>query len=383
MIYIKKKLSSLPSAKELNAIDNSDLLVSSNYNSVYPSAMAHEKPTWPAIETARAINTEDSDVYCELFNTGEWKTLNKTRFFKFKYQNPENLILQQMVVKEDVYIETSQKCECVNRFRNGDITQHLTSVDIEEIVRTGAVIKEIFKCFICDNLDFNPFEEYISDMTAKRKEYKKLGKHVLQDMCNKISNGTYGGCIRCDTQDVLRCVSGNWMKTTYDDRVKDFIPLKNENCLVNMKDHDGVDDIGVSKKINSQPFQFESLILSRSKRLMIDVILALDGFKNNEIYYGDTDSKYIDKDDIDVLKNKGLVGKNLFQSKNDYGNGGGIVYGLFLAPKIKYCIVIDENGILSQKTIFEGFNQIMNNKTFKDFLDLEQGKTLKNVSKLK
>ena len=93
--------------------------------------MAHEKPTWPAIETSRAINTEESDVYCEFFNTGDWKTLNKTGFFKVKYQNPENLILQHMVVKEAVYNETKHKCECVNRFRNGDITQHLTSVHIE------------------------------------------------------------------------------------------------------------------------------------------------------------------------------------------------------------------------------------------------------------
>ena len=111
--------------------------------------------------------------------------------------------------------------------------------------------------------------------------------------------------------------------------------------------------------------------------------MALDGFKNNKFYYVDTDSIYIHKNDYDIPKNKGLVGKNLFQSKNDYANGVGIVYGLFLAPKVKYCIVIDENGVLAQKATFEGFNLNINNITSKDFLDLEQGKTLKNVSKLK
>ena len=183
--YIKKKLSSLPISKELKAIDKSDLLVSSDYNSLYPSAMAHEKSTWPAIETAKAINPEDSAVYCELFNSGEWASLNKTGFFKVKYHNPENLILQHMAVKEDVYDETKNKSENVNRFRNGDITQHLTSVDIEEVVRVGGVIKEFYEGFICDNLDYNPFKEYILDMTAKRNEYKKQGKNILQDMCKK------------------------------------------------------------------------------------------------------------------------------------------------------------------------------------------------------
>ena len=68
------------------------------------------------------------------------------------------------------------------------------------------------------------------------------------------------------------------MKTEYDDRVKENIPLKNGNYSVNLKDHDGVDDNGVSENVNSQPFQFGSLKLWHWKRLMTDVILALDGF---------------------------------------------------------------------------------------------------------
>ena len=103
-------------------------------------------------------------------------------------------------------------------------------------------------------------------------------------------NGAYGGCIRCDILDVLRCVSENWMKINFDDRVKEHKPLKNEHYLVSIRYHDGIDDNGVSKKINTQPFQLGSSILSHSKRLMNDVILALDGYKNNKIYYGDTDS---------------------------------------------------------------------------------------------
>ena len=50
------------------------------------------------------------------------------------------------------------------------------------------------------------------------------------------------------------------MKTEYGDRVKEYIPLENGNYLVNEKDHDGVDDNGISKNLNSQPFQFGSPI---------------------------------------------------------------------------------------------------------------------------
>ena len=246
--------------------------------------MAHTMSIWPAIETSKAINVDDSDLLCELFNSCEWKKLNKTGFFKVKYYNLEPLILQHMAIKEDVFNETRNKCECVDRFRNGDITQHLTSVDIEETVRVGGVIIEFYEGFICENLDFNPFKEHILDVTAKRNMFKEQGKTILQDMCKKISNGTYGGCIRCDLQNVVKCVSETWMITHYDDRIKEYIPLKNGNYQVNVEDHDGTDDNGISKKVNSHPFQFGSLLLSYSKRLTNDVILALDGFENNKVF---------------------------------------------------------------------------------------------------
>ena len=75
-----------------------------------------------------------------------------------------------MAVKGDVYNKTKNKSENVNRFRNGDITPHLISVDIEEVVKVGGVIEEFYEDFICDNLDYNPFKEYVLDMTAKRNE---------------------------------------------------------------------------------------------------------------------------------------------------------------------------------------------------------------------
>ena len=50
-----------------------------------------------------------------------------------------------------------------------------------------------------------------------------------------------------------------------------------------------------------------------------------------------------------------LVGKELCQGKNDYKTGG-IFYGLFLEPKIKYVLTIDEFGVIQQHMTFKGFN---------------------------
>ena len=48
--------------------------------------------------------------------------------------------------------------------------------------------------------------------------------------------------------------------------------------VLKIKVREGVDDEGISKKVNSQPSHLGSYILSHSKRLMTGVILVLDGF---------------------------------------------------------------------------------------------------------
>ncbi len=278
--------------------------------------MACPKSTWAKIETSKVIDPiRDSKYLCDLFNNNEWKDLNKTGFFKVKYYNPEFLILQHLAVNEDVWNESKNKHENVNRFRNGHIIQHLTSVDIEQIVRIGGIILEFFEGFICHNLDNSPFTECVHDLIKKRNEYKNQGKNILQLMAKDSVNGIFGGCIRQDITENYKCVTENWMNNEYDDRVKNYFPLENGNYMVNIVDHKGIDDNGISKKINSQPFHLGSLILSHSKRLMNDVVLTLDGFKNNKIYYGDTDSVYIHKNDYNILDENGLIGKNFGNQK--------------------------------------------------------------------
>ena len=78
-----------------------------------------------------------------------------------------------MPVKEKVFNDRKNRYEEINRFRNGDITQHLTSVDTEGEVRTGEYIVEILEGFICDNLEYNPLEKFTIYMTNRRSKYKK------------------------------------------------------------------------------------------------------------------------------------------------------------------------------------------------------------------
>ena len=92
---------------------------------------------------------------------------------------------------------------------------------------------------------------------------------------------------------------------------------------------------------------------------MNNFIHAIDGFYTNDVYYIDTDSLYIENKHWDKLDREGLAGKNLLQGKNDYKDGG-IFYALFLAPKIKYCLIINNYGVIDEKKCFKSFTDVSN-----------------------
>ena len=87
-------------------------------------------------------------------------------------------------------------------------------------------------------------------MTDKRNRYKKENKPLLQTFARKSSMSVYGGCIRSDTEESYKCVTRRWMKSECDDSVKEWFPLKNVNIIVKIRDKDGADDEGISKKNN-------------------------------------------------------------------------------------------------------------------------------------
>ena len=143
------------------------------------------------------------------------------------------------------------------------------------------------------------------------------------------------------------------MRENFDDRVNKWFPLKNGNLVLKLEDNEGVDDYDKTKLVKTMPSHFGSFVLLHIKWLMNDVIRQIDGFYNNSFYYADTDSLYIHKKHWSGLFDNGFVGNSRGLCKNDYGNSG-IFYAWFLAPKIKYRLVIDDFGVISAKRILKG-----------------------------
>ena len=92
---------------------------------------------FPKIETGYAFTPDMNDELVEKFNNQTF--IQGSAILKIKYYNPKNLIVQHLPVKEK-----EKKIE-MNRMRNGYITQVLTSVDIQEIVKIGGKVIKIYE----------------------------------------------------------------------------------------------------------------------------------------------------------------------------------------------------------------------------------------------
>ena len=212
-------------------------------------------------------------------------------------------------------------------------------------IHEGVIYRKNFKVL--------PIRKFIEKLFALRQKYKDEKNDLMHTLVILSMNSIYGVQIRRDISESYYCKSETWMKTEFDENVVDYWKLPNGTFIVKMKKDDGLDDDCDIK--NTLPAVLGAFILSNSKRIMNNFIREINGFYNNSIYYGDTDSLYIQKKYWDVLDKANLVGERLCQGKNDYKTGG-IFYALFLAPKIKYCLTVDEFGILQEHKTFKGFN---------------------------
>ena len=61
--------------------------------------------------------------------------------------------------------------------------------------------------------------------------------------------------------------------------------------------------------------------------------------------------------------------------KNDYGDSC-IFYPSFLAPKIKYCLVIDDFGVISAERTFKGYSEEHRTIKLYEYISLSERKTV-------
>ena len=369
-------------------ITRDDELMNFDGVSLYPSAMADKDSEFPKANSARMFKPEEEKEFLEQFNSQTFRP--KTAILKVRYNNPQTLFLQHLPAK-DKETFASKETKTVNRFRNGQIIDTISSVDIQEIVRFGGKIEKIYSGVVYEeNYKVSPFYQYVTNLFELRLKYKSEKNEAASDLVKLLLNSLFGGMIRKDIGYTTHLWNENTLTEQYDETIKTYEQLTEDLYYVEKKkdvkeyyeEEKYNDPITGEKKEKKQtrltPSQLGIFILSHSKRIMNNFIINIDGAKNPKIYYGDTDSLYIHKDNWNILNERGNVGNDLGQGKNDYGDGG-IILGYFIAPKIKYCLVLNDKYILEEKKTFKGCNKGV--ASFEDFLKLFNGQKITKQSR--
>ena len=77
--------------------------------------------------------------------------------------------------------------------RNGYIIDYLKCVDIQEIVKIGGEVIEIYEGVIYrENFKVSPFRKVIDKLFALRQKYKDEKKDVMQLLVKLLLNSLYG-----------------------------------------------------------------------------------------------------------------------------------------------------------------------------------------------
>ena len=177
--------------------------------------------------------------------------------------------------------------------RKGYIIDTLTSVDIQEILKIGGKVIEIYEAVIYpENFKKSPFGKVIEKLFALRQKYNDEHKDLMQGLVKLIMNSLYGVQIHKDIDRSYKCKTQHWMETEYDENVLDFWKVPNRIHIRKKKD-DGLN--GDNDVKNTLPRPLGVFIFSKSKRNMNNFIREINGFYNNSIFYGDRDSLYIEK----------------------------------------------------------------------------------------
>ena len=208
--YINEKLSKLPIHQLMEQIKLDELLWDFDAVSFYPSVRWDKNSFCPRIETGYAYTEKMSDDLVEKFITGNFT--EGSAILKTKIYNPKNLIVQHLPIKE-----REKKIE-INRVRKVYITDTLTSVDIQEIVKIGGKVLENFEGVIYREIfKISPVRKVIDKFFASGQKYKDENNDVMQILVKLIMNSLYGEQIRKDIEEKFTSKSEYWIMSECDD----------------------------------------------------------------------------------------------------------------------------------------------------------------------
>lgn len=343
--------------------------------SLYPSAMAR---LWTVEGKPKVI--EDDQLNMD-FLSQQSAYIVEIKITAVHKHYPFPLILQKidgLNVNDDKIIEPK--------------TMIVDNIYLEDLINFQKIEFELIKGYYWDGKRDYRIREEIKKIFDKRVEYKKQ-KNPLQQLYKLIMNSCYGKTIEKPVEKDIVYIQGG-------EKVDKFV-AKNYNKIVEIIDIRNSDIYGIKEIVPiDHHFNFSLLgvqVLSMSKRIMNEVMcLAYD--IGCRIYYQDTDSMHIVKEDLDKLEkafeqkyNRPLKGTNLGQFHTDFSSFTGredvehAIESIFLMKKMYIDKLLMKDGTvefmfrgkgLTTKSILALARDSFNNDLMALYEDLFKGNTL-------
>ena len=213
----------------------------------------------------------------------------------------------------------SYQTKGINLYTNDMIGKevYLTSIELEDFINyQGGEVEFIDAIYWTGNKD-SRMSNYIEKCYNLRREYKKEG-NPLQEVLKLFMNSSYGKTIQKDVKEEYKFMTPDradtYIQNNYG-RIKEVIEINPSTSWIKLE--------GSSKPL-TVPCHIGALILGMSKRIMNEVMcLAEDN--NIPLYYQDTDSMHLRKEDVSVLENlfynkfnRKLIGSGMGQFHIDF-----------------------------------------------------------------
>ncbi|ESP04491.1 hypothetical protein LOTGIDRAFT_170735 [Lottia gigantea] len=320
---------------------------------------------YPRAESGRPFLPEEEKEFVKLFNKQKFRP--RTAILTVWFDYPKNMFFQPIPAKDKITF-TKKKWFLSRRINSGRYSRN-----------SGRIIRILDAIVYEENFKTPPYRDYILILRDLRNKYKREGNIVGSNCMKLLGNSLYGKSIQKDIFTTRHLWNEATLQANFDSRVKTYEKINDTQYVVETEIEEKEITTEDSKSTRLTPSHLGSFVLSHSKKIMNNFIHVINGFYKPEIYYTDTDSLYISSNNWKKLNRAGLVSeKDYCKGKNDYGDGG-IIFGLYLAPKVKYNIVLTSDGVLKEKKTFKGYS---NDKiSVEDYVQLATGHDVSNEFK--
>ena len=117
----------------------------------------------------------------------------------------------------------------VNRMRNGYISDTLKSVGIQEYIKIGGKVSQIYEGVIFrEHFKISTFRRVIEKLFASRQKYEDERNDLIQGLVELIMNSLYGVQICKDLNEFFKRKSKHWLETEFDDNVLGYSKIQNK-----------------------------------------------------------------------------------------------------------------------------------------------------------